>query len=86
MQTMTCLSSKPQAPCWLVFWRVGASSVVGAGCGGVAGLPSLAARPRADRLQGRGADIQSITRKFAAVHGTTHSCYQPMQSTDITLC
>ena len=48
-------------------------------------LPSPAARPETDRLQGRCAGEQSFTPKCAAVSGTTRSCCRSSRSTDITL-
>jgi len=86
-----------ETPYWLVFrltWYV-----VSTECGSTADLSheirgshhrcscllSLAARPGADRFQGRCADVQSFTRKCAAVSGTTHSCCQSALPTDITI-
>ena len=48
-------------------------------------LPPLAARPGADRFQGRCADVQSFTWKCAAVSGTIRCCCQSARPTDITL-
>ena len=48
-------------------------------------LPPLAARPEADRFQGRCADVQSFTWKCAAVSGTIRCCCQSARPTDITL-
>ena len=75
----------------------GTSFTVGTECGSTADLsyeihgphhrrsclPSLAARPGADRVQGRCADVQSFTRKCAAVSGTTRSCCRSARPTDI---
>jgi len=48
-------------------------------------VPSLAARPRANRIQGRCTDVQSSTPKCAAVLGTTRSYCRSARPTDITL-
>ena len=48
-------------------------------------LPPLAARPGADRFQGRCADVQSFTWKCAALSGTIRCCCQSARPTDITL-
>ena len=48
-------------------------------------LPPFAACPRADRFQGRCADVQSFTRKCTAVSGTIRCCCQSAWPTDITL-
>ena len=48
-------------------------------------LPSLAARPGADQLQGRRSNVQSFTRKCAAVSPTTCCCCRSARPTDITL-
>ena len=77
----------------------GTSSAVGIECGSTADLsheirgshhrcfclPPLAARPGADRFEGRCADVQSFTWKCAAVSGTIRCCCQSARPTDITL-
>ena len=48
-------------------------------------LPSQAARPGADRVQDRRSNVQSFTRKCAAVSGTTCCCCRSARPADITL-
>jgi len=89
-----------ETPYWLAFRPLpSTSSTVGTECGSTADLPheirgphhrrsclpSLAVRLRADRIQGRCTDVQSSTRKCAALLGTTRSCCRSARPTDIML-